>query len=139
MTATQSTVRQILGTTLLMGAAGAAGWFVTLQIAEPVQQPVVHQAAQAVTPAAAATVPQHFERVGQVTAASPHSLTTVNAQGETITFRITPDTTRIGTAAANGTVVVVGVVENGVPVATAIADKASIGPDGPPMDYDLPA
>lgn len=143
MTSIRATTRQLLGTTLTMGAAGAAGWFVTLQIAEPVPpQPTAQistaPATHLVTPAAAGTAPQHFERVGQVTATSPHSLTTVNAQGESTTFRITPDTTRIGQSVANGTVVVVGIVQNGVPVATAIADTASIGPDGPPMDYDLP-
>ena len=81
-------------------------------------------------------------------AASQDSLTTATPDGQTTTFRITPQTAQIGSPGA-GTpnpynafplkrnVVVLGIVHDGVPVATAIAD-ATVGPDGPPMDYGLP-
>jgi hypothetical protein len=94
-------------------------------------------------------LPQQIQRTGQVIAASKDSLTTSTPGGETTTFRITADTTQIS-APGTGTpdartafplkrnVVVLGVIHDGVAVATAIAD-AAVGPHGPPMDYGLPA
>ncbi len=101
-------------------------------------------------PAVAAPPVQDIQRTGRVAAVSATSLTTTAADGRVTTFRITPDTAVI-TAPGTSTpfsvasfapaqhVVVVGVVRDGVPVATAIADPAAAGPAGPPMDYRLPA
>jgi hypothetical protein len=75
-------------------------------------------------------------------------LTTTAADGRVTTFRITPDTAAItqpGTSTPFGptsfaptqNVVVVGIVRDGVPVATAIADPAAAGPAGAPIDDQL--
>ncbi|CAN5509483.1 hypothetical protein BH09ACT8_BH09ACT8_16870 [soil metagenome] len=83
------------------------------------------------------------ELVGQVVAVSPVSITTRGSDGTTTTFQITPDTTQYnsdggansvtGTAfTINETVTVTGIVNNGTPVATALADQNAGG--GPPMD-----
>lgn len=144
----QSRLRDHLGRRFtavsIVGAAGAAGCLFTARAAQP-------QSAPAPSPAQSATAPAHEEiqLTGQVIAGSRDSLTTSTPDGQTTTFRITPQTTQIG-APGTGTpnastafplkrnVVVLGIVHDGVPVATAIAD-ASVGPDGPPMDYGLPA
>ena len=76
--------------------------------------------------------------MGQVIAASKDTVTTSTPDGQTTTFRITPDTTQIGAPGLKKNVVVLGVVHDGVAIATAIADQSATGPDGPPMDYDLP-
>ncbi|KWX57234.1 hypothetical protein [Mycobacterium sp. NAZ190054] len=116
-----------------MGAAGVAGWLWTSAVAQPQQAPAQQQ------PPAAAQAPQEIHRVGQVIAASRDSLTTTTPDGQTTTFRITADTARIGEPGTlKSHVVVLGVVHDGVAVATAIADQGAVGPDGPPMDYDLP-
>ena len=81
--------------------------------------------------------------VGQVVAVSPESITTRSSDGTTTTFQITPATTQFnsdgGTNSATGTpftinetVSVMGVLKNGTPVATALADQSAGG--GPPMD-----
>ena len=128
-----------LTTVSMMAAAGAAGWLVTAEILEPPAQPP--QQFQA----AAAAVPEQPEQTrqiklaGQVTSSSPQSMTMVGADGQSTTFRITPETAQIGLPGVMPrNVVVHGVIRDGVAVATAIADRAAIGPDGPPMDYGLP-
>lgn len=83
--------------------------------------------------------------VGQVVAISPASITTRSTDGTTTTFAITPATTRINTDgganpvtgesfSVNQTVTVLGVVNNGTPVATALADGNAPAGSGPPMD-----
>ncbi len=94
-------------------------------------------------PPSSAPAVQDFRRAGQVTAVSPTSLTTADAAGRTTTFSITPDTAQIHGPGATAfrpaqDVVVVGVVRNGAPVATAIADRGAASGDGQPMDYQLP-
>lgn len=77
------------------------------------------------------------ELVGQVVAISPESITTRSSDGTTTTFAITPTTTQINTEptfTVDDTVAVVGVVSNGTPVATALADESVTAGDGPPMD-----
>ncbi|PRC45437.1 hypothetical protein C6A85_95160 [Mycobacterium sp. ITM-2017-0098] len=112
-----------------MGVAGAAGWVITANAAEPPPAPA---------PALPATAPEEIQRTGQVIAASKDTLTTSTPDGQTTTFRITADTTQIGAPGLKKNVVVLGVVHDGVAVATAIADRGAVGPDGPPMDYGLP-
>ncbi|WNG87453.1 hypothetical protein C6A87_027575 [Mycobacterium sp. ITM-2016-00317] len=120
-----------------MGAGAVAGWLWTSAIAQPEAPPAAQQPpAGAPAPAPA---PQQIQQVGQIISATPNSLTTSTPDGQTTTFRITADTTRIGAPATKSHVVVLGVVHDGVPVATAVADQNAIGPNGPPMDYDLPA
>jgi hypothetical protein len=100
----------------------------------------------AATPAAP-TPPQSssatVQMVGQVVAVTPESITTRGTDGTTTTFQITPATAQYnsdggtnsvtGTAfSVNETVSVMGVVDNGKTVATALADQNT--GDGPPMD-----
>ncbi|WP_236695538.1 hypothetical protein [Mycolicibacterium chubuense] len=133
------------GMASMIAAAGAAGWLLAL-----IDDDGPRTATVQTPPAAAAPPVQDIQRAGQVTAVSAHSLTTTAADGRVTTFRITPDTAAItqpGTSTPFGptsfaptqNVVVVGVVRDGVPVATAIADPAAAGPAGAPMDYQLPA
>ncbi|MGE2735815.1 hypothetical protein [Mycolicibacterium vaccae] len=142
-----------------MVTAGFAGWLAATLDEQPhaPTAPAVATSAAAVpmagpapaAPAAAAHPGREFQRSGQVIAISHDTLTTA-AGGQTTTFRITPQTTQItlpGTSAPytavsfapKQDVVVLGVVHNGVAVATAIADQRAVGTDGPPMDYQLPA
>lgn len=122
-----------LTTVSMMGVAGAAGWVITANAAEPPSAPVPQ------LPVAAPSSPEEIQRTGQVIAASDDTLTTSTPDGQTTTFHITPDTAQIGAPGLKKNVVVLGVVHDGVAVATAIADQGAIGPAGPPMDYDLPA
>jgi len=152
------------GSASVILAAGAAGWLVavldgdgprTMTIQPPAQAAPVQVPAQAV-PAA------DIQRAGQVTEVSGSSLTTRGADGQLTTFAIMPDTTHVtspgaaapfapGAVAPAQNVVVVGVIEHGVPVATLVADPAAVvdpaavagaggaaGPTGAPMDYHLP-
>ncbi|WP_235733908.1 hypothetical protein [Mycolicibacterium austroafricanum] len=130
-----------LTTVSMMAVAGVAGWLWTSAVAQPEPTSAPQQ------PAPAAQAHHEIQRVGQVIAASRDSLTTSTPDGQTTTFRITADTTQIGPPGTVGpytsfplkrNVVVLGIVHEGVPVATAIADQAAVGPDGPPMDYGLP-
>lgn len=116
----------------MMGVAGAAGWLITAQAAQPQAAP------EATPPPAAAPTPERIQQTGQVIAATEDALTTSTPDGQTTTFRITPDTAQIGAPGLKKNVVVLGHVHDGVAVATAIADQAAIGPAGPPMDYGLP-
>lgn len=116
-----------------MLAAGAAGWLWTSSVAQTQPEPGPGQ------PAVSASAPQQIQRVGQVIAVTKDSLTTSTADGQTTTFRITADTNQIGPPkTVKRHVVVLGVVHDGVVVATAIADRDAVGPQGPPMDYGLP-
>lgn len=124
-----------LTTVSMLGAAGAAGWFLTVQIVGPAPAQPVPAAPQAV---AGAPAHEQIHREGQVTAATGDTFTTTTPDGQTTTFRITPDTAQIAAPAVKRHVVVVGVMHDGVAVATAIADPNAIGPSGPPMDYGLP-
>lgn len=121
----------------MIAAAGVTGWLLAV-----VDEAPGTRAIQSV-PAPAPPAPQQdFHRTGQVTAVSADSLTTTAADGQVMTYQLTPDTTRItptGAVVPRQHVVVVGVVRNGVPVATAVADPAAAGGDGPPMDYQLPS
>lgn len=115
-----------------LGTAAVAGW--TLGAPDSAPSSSTPEARNA-----AAEAPVEIQRTGQVVAVSDDSLTTVTPDGHTTTFRLTPTTNRItGGFEPSQHVVVLGVVHNGVPVATAIAEQDAVGPDGPPMDYQLP-
>ena len=122
-----------VGMVSVTAAAAIAGWLLALNNEGP--QTMSLQAPQ---PAKAAPA-QQIQRAGTVTAVSHDSLTTTAADGQVTTFRITPETTWIAAPfAPEQHVVVVGVVNDGVPVATAIADQSAVGANGRPMDYGLP-
>jgi hypothetical protein len=85
------------------------------------------------------------QTVGQVVAISPESITTRGGDGTTTTFVITPATTGIGADGSTNpiatagfsvsdTVTVVGLVDNGTTVATALAEQNSAAGNAPPMD-----
>lgn len=158
-----ATLRRRLTTVSLMGAAGTAGWLWTSTALQQPAETTPAQTAPAQTaptqaeptqpeltqPAVALPAHREIQRYGQVIAATRDSVTTSTPGGQTTTFRVTPDTARIGESQSTQTavaapfplkrhVVVLGVIHDGVAVATAIADQAAVGPDGPPMDYHLP-
>jgi len=92
-------------------------------------------------PAAAQPVRQE----GTVIAVSAGSVTARSANGYTQTYLVTPNTTLIGhggqSAAAathftvNDRVEIVGTIQDGAVLATAVADRDVGRGDGPPMDY----
>jgi hypothetical protein len=99
-------------------------------------------AAQQVPAPAPALSDRTVHTVGQVVAISPESITTRSTDGITTTFAITPNTTQINTDgpgpgsafAVDETVAVLGVVNNGTPVATALAEQDAAVGTAPPMD-----
>jgi hypothetical protein len=107
--------------------------------------PEASTAADSTPPAAAPQQP--LSQQGTLIAVTPESLTTQGADGSVNTYAITPNTTAItetGQSASpaasftvNDEVMVVGTRQNGAVVATAVADKAAVGPQGAPMDYGL--
>uniref|UniRef100_A0A5Q5CDJ1 DUF5666 domain-containing protein n=1 Tax=Mycobacterium sp. (strain JLS) TaxID=164757 RepID=A0A5Q5CDJ1_MYCSJ len=83
---------------------------------------------------------------GTVIAVTADSVTTRSDDGLIQTYRITPDTHAVTTDrqqpaspvtsfSVDDRVAVFATVQSGQPVATAVADQAAVGPDGPPMDY----
>ena len=123
---------------LLPAAAVTAGiWTYATYVEAPAPRPV--QAVAAPTP---------VQQVGRIVAVTEDSVTTRAHDGTVMTFLITPNTNKIGTPATGNSsaatqfvpdqlVTVVGKIQNGTTVATALADDAATGPDGPPMDYAL--
>jgi hypothetical protein len=106
-----------------------------------------------VTPDATPTAPQAAQQQqsltqqGRLVAVTADSLTTQSPDGMLQTFAVTPNTTAItdtgqsSTPAAsftvNDEVMVVGTRQGGAVVATAVADKSAVGPQGQPMDFGL--
>lgn len=91
-------------------------------------------------------VSQPVKQEGTVIAVTVDSVTMRSADGYTQTYRFTPDTTvithrgRQPAAAApqftvNDRVVVVGTIEGGTALATAVAARGAGHGDAPPMDY----
>lgn len=88
---------------------------------------------------------QPVRQEGTVVAVSAGSVTARSANGYTQTYLVTPDTTLIGhgnqqPAAAshftvNDHVIIVGTIQDGTAMATAVADHGAGHGDGPPMDY----
>lgn len=83
---------------------------------------------------------------GTVIAVSADSVTARSANGYTQTYRVTPNTTVISrdggqsvTGASrftvNDHVEIVGTIEGGTVLATAVADRGTPDGDGPPMDH----
>lgn len=91
-------------------------------------------------------IAQPVSQEGTVVAVSTDSVTMRSADGHTQTFRFTPDTTVVshGTRqpisaapqfTVNDKVIVVGTIEGGRALATAVADRGAGHGDAPPMDY----
>ncbi|OBH01611.1 hypothetical protein [Mycobacterium sp. E3247] len=87
---------------------------------------------------------QPVRQEGTVIAVSEGSVTARSANGYTQTYRVTPNTTLIahgqpGSAAphftVNDHVEIVGTIQDGTALATAVADRDAGRGDGPPMDY----
>ncbi|MGV0836399.1 hypothetical protein [Mycolicibacterium thermoresistibile] len=106
------------------------------------------RASDAVPPPATAPGPPaadssgFISQQGTIVAVTPDAVTTRSADGFTQTYRLTPQTTTItgpetpSTApgfTVNDEVEIVGSVQGGTAVATAVADRSMTGPDGPPM------
>ena len=95
----------------------------------------------------AAQPQQPLTQQGRLIAVTPDSLTTQSADGSINTYAVTPSTTAItetGQSASpaasftvNDEVMVVGTRQGGTVVATAVADKSAVGPQGRPMDYGV--
>ncbi len=129
----------VVGGSLSFAVASAgvlAGAIVHFSSSEPAATPGAPQAASS------APVTQN----GTVIAVTADSVTTRSDDGLIQTYRITPDTHAVtadrrqpaGPAASfavDDRVSVFATVQAGQPVATAVADQAAVGPDGPPMDY----
>jgi len=139
-------------------AAGAVGWLAAVLDDDGPRSVAIQPPTAQTAPAQTAPV-QDIQRAGQVAAVTQNSLTTRGPDGQVTTFAITPDTTHIARAGAPTTfaagavaptqnVVVMGVVDHGVPVATLVADPAVVTDPaagsttmvaaGPPMDFHLP-
>ncbi|WP_123025682.1 hypothetical protein [Mycolicibacterium stellerae] len=98
-------------------------------------------------PAPEASQQQPLTQQGRLVEVTADSLTTQSADGSINTYAVTPSTTAVtgsGQSASpaasftvNDEVMVVGTRQGGTVVATAVADKSAVGPQGPPMDYGL--
>ncbi|KUI31063.1 hypothetical protein AU195_11540 [Mycobacterium sp. IS-1496] len=130
----------VLGGSLSFAVASAgvlAGAIVHFSSPEPAAP-----APQAPQAADSAPVTQN----GTVIAVTADSVTTRSDDGLIQTYRLTPDTYAVtadrrqpaspaASFAVDDRVSVFATVEAGQQVATAVADQAAVGPDGPPMDY----
>ena len=101
----------------------------------------------------AATQPQAAQaqpltQQGRLIAISPNSLTAQSANGLTQTYTITPDTTAVtdsggqtadaaASFAVNDEVTVVGTRQGDTVLASAVADKSAVGPQGRPMEFGV--
>lgn len=126
----------------------AASVGVSSVLAAAIVELVSPEASTAATSTPAAAQPQQPLTVqGRLIAVTPESLTTQSADGSINTYAVTPSTTAItgtGQSASpaasftvNDEVMVVGTRQGGTVVATAVADKSAVGPQGRPMDYGL--
>jgi hypothetical protein len=93
-------------------------------------------------------VSQPVSQEGTVVAATAGSVTARSADGYTQTYLVTPNTTVITHSgsqpasaathfAVNDRILVVGTVQGGRRLATAVADRDSGPGNGPPMDYSV--
>jgi hypothetical protein len=126
----------------------AASVGVSSVLAAAIVELVSPEASTAATSTPAAAQPQQpLTQQGRLIAVTPESLTTQSADGSINTYAVTPSTTAItgsGQSASpaasftvNDEVMVVGTRQGGTVVATAVADKSAVGPQGRPMDYGL--
>ena len=123
----------------------AASVGVSSVLAAAIVELVSAEASTAATSTPPAAQPQQpLTQQGRLIAVTPESLTTQSADGSINTYAVTPSTTAItgtGQSASpaasftvNDEVMVVGTRQGGTVVATAVADKSAVGPQGRPMD-----
>lgn len=131
----------VVGGSLSFAVASAgvlAGAFVHFASTDSAESPAP------ATPQSAASAP--VTQNGTVVAVTADSVTTRGDNGAIQTYRVTPDTTAVtvdrqqanslaGSFAVDDRVSVFATYQAGQPIATAVADQAAVGPDGPPMDY----
>jgi hypothetical protein len=133
---------------LIVGSIAASVGVSSVLAAAIVELVAPDASTAAASPVPQAVAPQQpLTEQGRLIAVTPESLTTQSADGSTRTFSITPNTTAItgtGQSASpaasftvNDEVMIVGTREGGTIVATAVADKSAVGPQGRPMDYGL--
>jgi hypothetical protein len=102
-------------------------------------------APQTLAAAQQARTPQPLHQQGTVVAISADSITARSADGFVQTYLVTPNTTAVTQNggetfsaavpfAVNDEVAIQATVASGTATATAVADRAVIGQDGPPMD-----
>ena len=120
--------------------AGAA-----VQLLVPGEQPAAATVSAPSVPAQQPAQPPALNQHGRLIAVSPDSVTARSADGVVQTYRVTPDTTALTlggnhtvspatTFSVDDEVAIAGVMQNGTPVATTVADRQVSGLDGPPMD-----
>lgn len=91
---------------------------------------------------------QHVSQEGTVIAVTADSVTARSSDGYTQTYLLTPNTTVLTRAgdhshsaiphfAINDEVAIVGTIQNGTVLATALTHRQMAHGDGPPMDYVL--
>ncbi|MDP7723195.1 hypothetical protein [Mycobacterium sp. TY814] len=82
---------------------------------------------------------QHITQQGTLVAVSEGSVTARGRDGITRTYLLTPETAVItrfgGRFAVNDEVDIIGTIQNGTALATAVAHRDVGHGDGPPMDY----
>jgi hypothetical protein len=142
VTAKRSTSWPVLvGGSLSFAVASAgvlAGAFVHFASTDSAQEP------SPAAPQSATSAP--VTQNGTVVAVTADSVTTRGDNGVIQTYRVTPDTTAVtvdrqqaanpaGSFAVDDRVSVFATYHAGQHIATAVADQAAVGPDGPPMDY----
>jgi hypothetical protein len=133
---------------LIVGSIAASVGVSSVLAAAIVELVAPEASTAAGSPVPQAAAPQQpLTEQGRLIAVTPESLTTQSADGSTQTYSLTPNTTAItgtgqsGSPAASFTVddevMVVGTRQGDTAVATAVADKSAVGPQGRPMDYGL--
>lgn len=120
----------------LLGVASLAGLFAYVEPEKPTVEATV----------GSPPISQPLRQQGTVVAVSADSVTARSANGYTQTYLVTPNTaviSRDGSQPAsaasrftvNEQVDIVGTIQDGTALATAVADRGSSNGDGPPMDY----
>ena len=126
-------------------AVAFAGFSAAVLVAASDGTTPTQPAPQPVPVAAEVQAPQPLQQHGVIVAVTSDTITARSADGFVQTYRVTPDTTAVtqeggntftATApfAVNDEVAIQATVASGTAIATAVADRAVIGPDGPPMD-----
>ncbi len=125
----------------------AASVSVSSVLAAAIVELVSPEASSAATQPQAAQA-QPLTQQGRLIAISPNSLTAQSANGLTQTYTITPDTTAVtdsggqtadaaASFAVNDEVTVVGTRQGDTVLASAVADKSAVGPQGRPMEFGV--
>jgi len=108
----------------------AASVGVSSVLAAAAAELIVPEASTAATHAPPpATQPQPVTQQGTLVAVTADSLTTKGTGGSTQTFSVTPSTTAITESGQNAS--------PAASIATAVAEKSAVGPQGRPMDFGL--